>query len=128
MSEHAPVRRWREAFRPSPAWLLVTGLLLTHQLVQRALGINVPFLDSYLDPVLSVPVLVGLAAAERRWLLGATCAGFGWPEVAGMTLGIAVIGEFVFPWLDPVQQVYDPWDFVAYGVGCVITVGWMHYR
>lgn len=124
MSAPARERSLARAFRPSGGWLLAAGLLLGHQVLQRGLGVQVPFVDDYLDPVLAVPVLVGLARAEHRYVFGEAWRGFGPWELAGLTLGIALVGELVFPWLDPAGQTYDGWDFVGYGVGGVLSWGW----
>ena len=113
--------RLRQAFAPSPGWLLAAALLLVHQVVQRGLGVELPVVDDYLDPVLAVPVLVGLAHAERRWLLGARWGGFQTWELLGITLAIAVVGEELFPRLDPLRQTRDPWDYPAYALGGLLT-------
>ena len=106
------------AFRPTPVYALALLTFLTHQLSQKLLGARWPFLDSYLDPFLSIPLLLGLAASEQRWL--------GWRggdepfsavEVAAMTLALAVLFEEGFPRLDPARQTRDVWDYVAYALG-----------
>jgi len=116
-------RSAREAFRPDIAWLLAAGLLLAHQVLQYGFAVRLPLLDNYLDPLLSVPVLIGLLYVERRYLFGSETqntrlhAGF----LVGLTAGIALIGEEVFPRIAPLTQTRDAWDYVAYSAGGLIT-------
>ena len=116
------VRRpdWRAAFRPTPAYALALLAFLAHQLSQKLLGARVPLLDGYLDPFLSIPLLLGLAAAEQRWLgwRGANEA-FDPVEVAAMTTALAVLFEEGFPRIDPTRQTRDVWDYAAYAAGGV---------
>ena len=112
--------RLRAAFRPTPLYLLAVALFVAHQLSQKFLGVRLAFVDDYLDPFLSIPLLLGLARAERRWLFGAGDGGpFGAVEVAAMTLFLAVLFEEGFPRLDPARQTRDAWDYLAYGLGGV---------
>ena len=109
---------WREAFRPTPTYALALFAFLTHQLSQKLLSVQVPLLDSYLDPFLAIPLLLGLAAAEQRWLgwRGAK-EPFGIVEIVAMTAALALLFEEGFPRIDPARQTRDVWDHVAYAVG-----------
>ncbi|MFK8056178.1 MAG: hypothetical protein AB8F78_08690 [Saprospiraceae bacterium] len=111
---------FKQAFRPSPVYLLALSTFVGHQFIQKILGWSIPFVDSYLDPFLSIPLLLGLAAAERNWLFGeAHWAGFKGVEIIAMTVALAVLFEEGFPWLDPVGQTRDIYDYVAYAFGAV---------
>ncbi len=113
----------------TPTWPACAAALVLHQISQKVLGWQVPFLDSYLDPLLGVPVLLGLAQAERRFVTGWLAAhGYpslrGWrrftgPEVTVMTLVLAAVFEGLFPWLDQ-RQTRDWLDVVAAAMGGVI--------
>ncbi len=121
-------RRLLPAFRPSPAWLFAFGLLVAHQLWEKAFGLHIEFLDAYLDPFLSIPIFVGLAQAERRWLFKSTpqhAPLHAW-QVVGMTIAIAVIGEELLPRLSPAAQFRDPYDYFAYAAGGVATLLYMY--
>ena len=122
------------AFRPSAAYVAALAAFALHQFAQRGLGWSVPLLDAYLDPFLSIPLALGLAGAERRFLHarlpGQTVhdwPGFRVVEVVAMTAALAVVFEYVFPAFDPERQTYDPWDFAAYGLGAV-AYGWFARR
>ena len=107
-----------EAFRPTPAYATAAVLFLGHQLSQKLLGVRLPLADAYLDPLLSIPLLLGLAWAEQRWLgWRAGDEPFTAVEVAAMTLALAVLFEEGFPRIDPARQTRDPWDYLAYAAG-----------
>lgn len=111
----------REAFRPTWGYLIAAVLFSLHQLSQKLLGVALPLVDSYLDPFLSIPLLLGLACAEQRWLLGRRAdESFTAVEVTAMTMALAVLFEEGFPRIDPAQQTRDTWDYVAYGAGAVV--------
>lgn len=106
------------AFRPTPAYLTAAALFLLHQGLQKGLGVGLPLIDDYLDPLLSIPLLLGLAAAEQRWLLGRGAdEPFTGVEVLAMTTALALLFEEGFPRIDPARQTRDPWDYLAYATG-----------
>ncbi len=107
-------------------WLACAVTLVLHQVGQKALGWRMPLLDNHLDPFLGVPVLLGLAQAERRFVT-AWLSTHGYPslrgwrcftalEVAAMTVVLALIFEGLFPYLDP-RQTRDPLDVAAVVLG-----------
>ncbi|MFK8008649.1 MAG: hypothetical protein AB8H03_19985 [Saprospiraceae bacterium] len=53
----------------NPVWLFCVLLFIIHQFFQKILGWNFPILDSYLDPLLCLPIFMGLMLAERRFFL-----------------------------------------------------------
>lgn len=100
----------------NPAWLVPAVLFLLHQLAQYGLGWSVPLADSFLDPLLCFPILLGLLLIERRWLFDVQR--LGWFETATATVVLAVIFEVVFPWLKR-DFTADPLDLIAYALGAV---------
>lgn len=116
MSGGAAGEFWRPLRRPS--YLACCTAFAAHQIAQRLLDLDWWPADHYLDPLLSIPLLLSLAEAEQRWLLrGRGWRGYSALEIAAMTAALALVFEFAFPRLDPSGQTYDPLDFVAYGVG-----------
>ena len=104
-----------------PALVACATLLVGHQIVQRVLEWRWAPVDGYLDPVLSIPLLLSLAEAEQRWLLeGRGWRGYTALEIGAMTLALGLVFELVFPRLDPARQTYDPFDFLAYALGGVL--------
>lgn len=127
------MERLRLAAKPllTPAWLACVAALLLHQLSQKILGWRLPLLDNHLDPFVGVPVLLGLAQAERQFVTS-WLAEHGYPslrgwskftpsEVGAMTCVLAFVFEGVFPWLDA-RQTRDVLDVVAAGLG-----GWVFW-
>jgi hypothetical protein len=99
-------------------WLFWCCLLLfaLHQLLQKGFGIHLPFLHAYLDPFLSMPILLGLFDWERRWRYGAAPLQV-W-EIAVLTLLFTLLFEWGFPRWNP-RFVSDGYDAIAYGLGSV---------
>jgi hypothetical protein len=87
-----------------------------HQVAERYAGLDSGPLDSYLDPFLATPILLGLWLLERRTIfrqhrLSAL-------EVGVATLILAVIFEELFPYLkEGFRQ--DVVDYAFYGLGAV---------
>jgi len=112
----------------SPLWMGAVLLLLTHQLFQKILHFKIPILDNWLDPFLSMPILLGLILMERRWFLKRYSQGelksageykFSKLETTIAVLFFAIIFEFLFPkWSQ--EFTFDWWDFVGYGLGGII--------
>lgn len=94
-------------------------LFLMHQYVQKVLLISLPFVDSYLDDVLCVPIFLSVLLLERRFLLKNPNYTFSIFEIGVYVLVMGCVFEFGFPrWSAAFTQDY--WDFLAYGVGGVL--------
>lgn len=98
----------------NPAWWIPVLLLSMHQLIQRGFNAKVGLLDDYLDPLLCLPILLGLWLAERRMI-------FRVPRLSGLEvvvagLVLAVLFEEGFPQWQP-AFTRDWWDYLAYAAG-----------
>ena len=102
---------------PSPIWWGSVFLLLTHQVLQKIFHISIPFLDNWLDPFLSIPILLGLILMERRWFYkNKKSYSFSILETVIAVLFFSFVFEILFPkWSD--GFTFDWWDFLAYGLG-----------
>jgi len=87
-----------------------------HQLAQ-ALGICVLLLDSYLDPLCTVPVVLGLPSmiARRIW----PKLVLSWGSIALFTLALSLAFEWWIPSFD-LRFTRDLWDALAYALGAAI--------
>ena len=96
-----------------PDWLLAAGVLLLHQILEKLFLVDLPFLDSYLDPFLMGILCPGIWAWEKK--KGGTLNST--ELVAGFTL-LAWLSEWLFPYLST-QFVSDWRDLlgIALGVG-----------
>ena len=87
-----------------------------HQLA-LALGFYVLLLDSYLDPLCTVPVILGIPSilARRIW----PRLVLSWGSVALFTLTLSLAFEWWIPSFDA-RFTRDPWDALAYALGAAI--------
>lgn len=104
-------------------WLLSVIAVGLHQLIQHGCGLAIPFIDSYLDAFLSVPVLLGLMLQERQLIIDKLLPMFRdtsyWLsilEVAVATTLLGVIFEEVLPTYCS-GYARDGWDYLAYAFG-----------
>ena len=99
-------------------WWICFSLFWLHQIAQRLLHWSIPLVDSYLDPLLCMPVLLGILSKERSLVLGRT---YRLPlfDLIVIVIFLSLIFELGFPkWSS--AFFYDPLDFVAYGVGALL--------
>lgn len=92
-------------------------LFALHQLLQKGFGLDMPFLHAYLDPFLSMPILLGLLDWERAWH-------YGWRplrlwEIAAATLLFTLLFEWAFPAFSHASTA-DLWDVLAYAAGALL--------
>ena len=87
-----------------------------HQ-VAIAFGFNVLLLDSYLDPLCTVPVVLGLPSMLARQIWPRLV--LSWGAVALFTLALLLAFEWWIPSFD-VRFTSDLWDAIAYALGAVI--------
>lgn len=107
----------------SPFWWGCLALFGLHLLTERVFYLDLPLMDSYLDPVLSIPIALGAVQLERVWLHGqAPDYRLSGLECAILTITLACAFELLLPRYSE-RLVYDPWDFVGYAVGGVLYYG-----
>ena len=101
-------------------WLVCLSLFLLHQLLQYGLGIHIPVVDSYLDPLLAMPILFGGARIERELVYRIDSNyRISLLEVVIGTAAFAYITEVLFSrWSE--LFYYDPWDFLMLAVGALL--------
>lgn len=94
--------------------LIIILLALVHQVLQKGMGIHTPFLSSYLDDVLCMPIFLGLWNWERiyfwRWNRLEKL------DVIYFTLLVFLVFELILP---PYVSscTADWWDGLAYASG-----------
>lgn len=100
----------------NPWWLAAVLVFALHQLLERVLHIDLGLLDSYLDPFLAAPVLLGFWLLERQLVFRQPR--LSWFETSVATVVLAVIFEEVFPVYEEGFRK-DVVDYCFYGLGAV---------
>lgn len=101
----------------NPRFIVPFLLFLGHQLAQKALGFHQAFIDSYLDPLLLMPILLHLILWERRYLFDRG-ADYQLPlsDIILILILVSVLTEHAFPlWNDAFTA--DQWDLFCYFTG-----------
>jgi len=99
-----------------PIWYLPAALFLLHQLTQYGLGWSLPWVDDYLDPLLCMPVLLGLLVVDRGWLFGRPTIGL--LETLVVTTALSALFELGFPRWEA-RFVADWRDVPLYFIGAM---------
>lgn len=95
-------------------------LFVLHQIAQKIMGLPIPLIDSYLDSLLAMPIILGLLLWERRVLFRkGNHYRLSGQEVTIATLFIAFVSEIVFPWLSQ-KFTFDWPDLLLYTTGSII--------
>ena len=76
-------------------WWLAIFLFILHQVGERTLLLDLGPVDSYLDPFLAPPILLGFWLFERQLVF--RVPQLSWFETAVATLVLAVVFEEVYP-------------------------------
>jgi hypothetical protein len=87
-----------------------------HQLV-LAFGLYFLLLDSFLDPLCTVPVVLGLPSMLARQIWPRLV--LSWGSVVLFTLALSLAFEWIIPSFDT-RFTRDPWDALAYALGAAI--------
>jgi hypothetical protein len=96
--------------------LAALAVFSLHQ-VALAFGLYFLLLDCYLDPLCTVPVVLGLPSmlARRIW----PRLVLSWGSVILFTLALSLAFEWWIPSFDA-RFTCDPWDALAYALGAAI--------
>jgi hypothetical protein len=97
-------------------------LFLGHQYLQLIMGINITFLDNYLDPTVLMPTLLFAVLWERRILLKNKNMVLSYTEILGYFLLVVIFGEIIFPLFSD-RFIADYWDILAYAIGTLAYIG-----
>lgn len=95
-------------------------LTTTHQVLQKILGINMQLVDSFLDPLLFLPILLQLILLERRFVFGKGARYvLSWFQILTITVFVSIVCELLFPRWSPAFTP-DCIDVICYMLGGVI--------
>ena len=108
----------------NPVFIISSLLFIAHQIGEWIYGGTLRLLDSYLDMLLMMPIIMSLWWTERSIIL---------LEIYKITilewlifpLSIGIISEIIFPMLSS-RFVSDLWDIVVLCIGHLIF--YLHYK
>jgi hypothetical protein len=104
----------------NPFFLVSCLLFWLNQYLEKVQGIFIPFVHAYLDDLLAMPVVLGIALQVFQWIHPLK-DNFRFSKVQVLVGWLYF--SFLFEWLLPRWSdtyVGDPWDGVAYGLGAVL--------
>lgn len=90
-------------------------LFLLHQVMQRALGVAMPFLDAYLDPFCLGALALHGVRLERKFLFNRPLPPV---DTLVITLFLIAVSEVLFPYFSD-EFAGDWWDAVAIASGAL---------
>lgn len=99
-----------------PLYILAGVLFILHQLLQKVWLISIPLADHYLDPLLCMPLLLGIWQWEKQWLFQHKVST---TEVWVLTAVLGLLFEMVFPVLSP-EFTSDWRDILLYFAGTTL--------
>lgn len=103
----------------NPYFWLPCILFWANQYLERIEGLFLPFLHSYLDDLLAMPVVLGITLQIFRWIYpGKNPMIFTKKQVIIGVVYFGVLFEGLLPAWSPVY-VADPLDLVCYGIGSI---------
>lgn len=105
----------------SPLFISATLLFCANQLLERFVA--VPYLHAYLDDLLCPAIVLGAALYFFQWLLADGDFRFTAWQVGFFWAWYSLLFELIFPLNDP-RHFSDPFDLLAYALGCVIYWRW----
>lgn len=99
----------------TPVFLISTVLLITHQVLQKLLLINLPLIDAYLDDFLAMPFILSLFLAEQLFWKRRT-TNLTLFEIGLFTTVFAIFFEEIIPSYNT-NYTKDSLDYVMYVLG-----------
>lgn len=100
--------------RQNKLWQLLVLIFLTHQIVEKGLSIHLPLIDSYLDDLLCMPILLGGLLAEQMDVLKRQR--LTWVEGIICFVLLSWLFEIFLPGIY-VSYTADIWDVCCYAFG-----------
>ena len=101
---------------PDLLFIVCVTLFLIHQYWEKYLGMTVRAADSYLDPLLAMPIILHLVDQERTWFLKKEALTNG--EMWGYCVLVVIAGEVIFPLINS-NFTCDFLDIILYFAGTV---------
>lgn len=106
----------------SPLFIVSCVLFVVHQVIQKVFDIHHPLIDSYLDNLVAMPIILTLLLVERIWFFkkGVTYR-LPLADILLATLYVSIISEFVFPIFSK-HFTFDWVDFICFFTGAGLYI------
>ncbi len=103
----------------NPHFWILALLFWVNQYLEKIQCIFIPFIHSYLDDLLAMPVILGTTLQIFRWIYkNGISYIFTKTQIVIGTAYISFLFEVLLPqWSD--RYTADPWDVLCYGLGAV---------
>lgn len=95
------------------------ALFTLHQIIEKIAGIHVEILDSYLDPLLIMPILLTLLSWERALVIKDKSYRLPWQLTMLYFVVVSILGEVVLPNVSD-RMTADPYDVACYALGTIL--------
>ena len=104
----------------NPYFFIRVLLFGLNQILEKSLGIFIPWVHEYLDDLLAIPVILGITLQIYRWIHPLRAAfRFKKEHVIVAFLYVSLVFEGFLPWYSD-QYIRDFWDILCYGLGAII--------
>lgn len=100
-------------------FVLSTILFLAHQLLQKVLYVKLKMADSFLDPLVFMPICLYLLTRERRWFLKEPNYQLPIVHILCYVFLMILVSEIVFPALSD-KFTADPLDALCFLAGAIL--------
>ncbi|HAS36533.1 MAG TPA: magnesium citrate secondary transporter [Flavobacteriales bacterium] len=105
----------------SPLFLVASCIFLVNRW-SEFYGIYIPFVNSYLDDLMLMPIVLTMALAGMRFIISSSYRLSLW-QISLSTLIFSVFFEYFIPQFDP-RFTADPLDVLAYLIGALAFLLW----
>lgn len=96
-------------------------LFLFHQTIERGFSYSIPFLHSYLDDLVSMPIVLGLGTQIIQWIHPIKDLYFLDKTVVLITvIFYSILFEGILPFVNPSVYTADWIDIVMYSAGAIL--------
>lgn len=104
----------------NPYFFLPLLLFAGNQVLEKSLGIFVPWIHAYLDDLMAMPVILGITLQIYRWIHPQKdFFSFKKQQVWVALIYVSLVFEAFLPWVSTDYRS-DSWDVVCYAMGAFL--------
>jgi hypothetical protein len=104
----------------NPYFFIPVALFSFNQVLEKVMGIFIPWVHAYLDDLMAIPVILGITLQMYRWIHPLRdMFRFKKEHIIVAFLYVSVVFEGFLPWYSA-QYVRDIWDIFCYALGTFV--------